>query len=250
MIELAADCSSCRGLCCRALPFTRSADFAIDKPAGVSCPNLAANFRCQIHAELLPRGFGGCVSFDCFGAGQRVSRLAGPDEARFAALAKLWPLHELLGYLAEVQHRDLAGSRAVTLQAELESSCRALLPELLLLDVAGWRARVDEVLTAAGEQLRAGYPRGKAWRGRDLAGRRVEGDLRGANLRGALLIGANLSGLDLTDAEVLGADLRGARLEQAELSRALFLNQAQVNAARGDADTSLPEHLHRPVHWH
>ncbi|MDR3081083.1 MAG: pentapeptide repeat-containing protein, partial [Streptomyces sp.] len=38
--DLRADCSSCFALCCVALPFAASADFAIDKAAGTPCPNL------------------------------------------------------------------------------------------------------------------------------------------------------------------------------------------------------------------
>ena len=49
--DLRADCSSCFGLCCVALTFSRSADFAIDKPAGEACPNLSADFRCGIHDD-------------------------------------------------------------------------------------------------------------------------------------------------------------------------------------------------------
>ncbi len=41
--DLRADCRLCRGLCCTLLGFTRSADFAVDKPAGTTCRNLAAD---------------------------------------------------------------------------------------------------------------------------------------------------------------------------------------------------------------
>ena len=68
---LAADCANCAGLCCVALAFTRSADFAFDKPAGDPCVNLLDDFRCDIHPDLRDRGFKGCTVFDCLGAGQR-----------------------------------------------------------------------------------------------------------------------------------------------------------------------------------
>nr|BFE68040.1 hypothetical protein GCM10020092_013410 [Actinoplanes digitatis] len=66
-LELRADCGRCAGLCCVAPAFARSADFAIDKPAGRPCPNLAEDFRCGIHERLPEKGFRGCVVFDCFG---------------------------------------------------------------------------------------------------------------------------------------------------------------------------------------
>ena len=31
--------------------FARSADFAVDKPAGTACTNLQADFRCGIHTQ-------------------------------------------------------------------------------------------------------------------------------------------------------------------------------------------------------
>ncbi|MRT44737.1 pentapeptide repeat-containing protein, partial [Xylella fastidiosa subsp. multiplex] len=67
---LRGDCEHCFGLCCVALPFTASADFAIDKEAGRPCPNLRTDHRCGIHARLRDKGFTGCTVYDCFGAGQ------------------------------------------------------------------------------------------------------------------------------------------------------------------------------------
>ena len=73
--------------------------------------------------------------------------------------------------------------------------------------------------------------------------------LRGANLRGALLTGAVLRGVDLDLADVTGADLRGADLAGAHLASTLFVTQAQLVSARGDAETSVPAGRTRPVHW-
>jgi len=71
---LEADCSACAALCCVGLAMDRGAAFAIDKPAGVPCPNLSGH-ACKIHATLGARGFAGCVRFDCAGAGQRTVAL-------------------------------------------------------------------------------------------------------------------------------------------------------------------------------
>jgi hypothetical protein len=62
------------GLCCVALPFARSSDFAFDKPAGEPCRNLATDNRCTIHASLRERGMPGCTVYECFGAGQHVTQ--------------------------------------------------------------------------------------------------------------------------------------------------------------------------------
>lgn len=73
-IALSADCSKCAALCCVALAFDKSTQFAIDKAAGDACPNLDRACRCKIHSELENRGFGGCTKYDCYGAGQRVTQ--------------------------------------------------------------------------------------------------------------------------------------------------------------------------------
>ena len=70
-ITLTADCSRCAALCCLGLAMDKGEDFAIDKPAGLPCPNLDGHL-CRIHKTLEWEGFAGCVRYDCAGAGQRV----------------------------------------------------------------------------------------------------------------------------------------------------------------------------------
>lgn len=254
--SLVADCQNCFALCCTALPFVRSADFAIDKPAGTPCPNLAIDYRCRIHADLRSRGLGGCVSFDCFGAGQHVSqgtfhgvswRDADAD-AMFTAFEVMRQLHELLWYLAEVQRR-MPGDRTVAgLRDEIERLSDSSAATLSKIDLASLRGAADELMTSCSEHIRSRHPTAKQWRNKDLVGRKLT-HLRGAQLRGTLLIAADLSWQDLTDADLLGADLRDANLAGADLSQSVFLTQAQVSSARGDEATRLPDHLHRPRHW-
>jgi hypothetical protein len=69
-------------------------------------------------------------------------------------------------------------------------------------------------------------------------------DFHGADLRGADLRGARLSEADLSEADLRGADLRGARLSEAK-----GLTQAQIESARGDVHTELPEGMVRPANW-
>ncbi|PLW74376.1 hypothetical protein C0036_02225, partial [Streptomyces sp. DJ] len=262
--DLRADCADCFGLCCVALPFAASADFAVGKAAGQPCTNLQADFRCGIHADLRERGFPGCTVYDCFGAGQKVSRITfggrdwrqHPGTARqmFEVFPVVRQLHELLWYLAEALelpparpvHRDLR--RALD---DVDRLTRGSAEELAEADVAAVRGRVGELLTRVSELVRAEVPgRRKSHRGADLVGARLRGaDLRGANLRGAYLIAADLGGADLRSADLLGADLRDADLGGADLTGCIFLTQSQVNAARGDAATVLPGALARPAHW-
>ena len=240
--DLQADCGSCFGLCCVVLTFARSADFAIDKPAGEPCPNLSDDHRCTIHSQLRTKGFPGCTVYDCFGAGQELSK-RGPE--MFAALPILRQLHELLWYLTEALEYNKDLQPAID---RVEAVSRTA--DLTTVDVAAERAVVNELLLQTSRLVRGKQPKKKERRGADLIGARLrQADLAKANLRGAYLIGADLSGADLRQADLIGADLRDADLSGADLTGALFLTQSQINAARGDHTTRLPKAVTRPSHW-
>lgn len=239
----------------------RSADFAIDKPPDRPCPNLLDDFRCGIHDRLRDKGFPGCIAYDCFGAGQRVtqSTFGGrtwrdhPGEAStiFPAFMTMAGIHEVLWHL----------DRALTLcdgplRAEVESAVDRTdalgdLPpdELARLDVVTALTPAMELVKRVSRVARA------AVTGPDLAGRSLVGadlrrsDLRGADLRSSTLLGADLRGADLTLADLGGADLRAARLSGADLSGALFLRPGQLVPAIGDRRTRLPAGFDRPTSW-
>jgi len=263
-LDLRADCGSCFGLCCVALPFAKSSDFAANKAAGQPCRNLQDDFRCGIHATLRDKGYSGCTVFDCFGAGQQVSQVTfgGEDWRTSRAAARkmfdVFPvmrqLHELLWYLTEALELDRARPAHQEVRRALdriEELTRADAATLAATDVPALRGEVSETLLRVSELVRAAVPgRKKNHRGADLMGARLKGaDLRGANLRGAYLIAADLTGADLREADLIGADLRDARLEGADLTGGIFLTQAQINAARGDGSTRIPASLNRPAHW-
>ncbi|GHE33643.1 hypothetical protein GCM10017673_40530 [Streptosporangium violaceochromogenes] len=261
---LRADCANCFGLCCVALPFAASAGFAVDKAGGQPCANLQADFRCGIHAHLRERGFSGCVVFDCFGAGQKVSQVtfAGQDWRREPRLARrmfdVFPvmrqLHELMWYLGEAlampPARPVHGDLRRALD-DIDRLTRADADTLATTDVAALRHEINALLLRAGELVRARVPgRKRNHRGADLIGAGLRGaDLRGASLRGAHLIAADLRGADLRMADLIGADLRDADLRGADLTGSLFLTQSQLNAARGDGATRIPPSLKAPAHW-
>jgi uncharacterized protein YjbI with pentapeptide repeats len=252
MDALRADCTSCFGLCCVASAFAKSVDFALDKPAGVQCPNLLVDFRCGVHDVLRGSGFRGCSVFDCLGAGQKVAQVtyrgrdwrSAPATAAemFEVYGVMRQLHEILWYLRE--------AAATELFAEVETLTHADPKTLVSVDVEALRERVRPVLARHSDERRAGVPGRKDRRGADLVGARLRGTrLRGADLRGAYLIGADLREADLRSADLLGADLRDADLRGADLRDALFLTQFQLNAAKGDARTRFPAALTRPGHW-
>ncbi|WP_127497824.1 pentapeptide repeat-containing protein [Actinoplanes solisilvae] len=243
--ELRADCANCAALCCVAPAFAKSPDFAINKPAGTACRNLGDDFRCTIHERLDAGGFHGCVVFDCFGAGQRLTQetfggrtwrtapeLAGP---MFASLAVMRQLHELMWYLTEALKLDEARRLHPKLRealARTDELAAGSPEELRGLDLDAVRGRVNPLLQKASELARASLKSRRDHRGADLIGRRMRGaDLRGASFRGALLIGADLREADLRRADFTGADLRGADLRGADLTGVLFLTQSQRRAA-------------------
>lgn len=271
--RLRGDCENCFGLCCVALPFAASADFAVNKEAGQPCVNLRADFRCGVHDTLRERGFRGCTVYDCFGAGQKVSRVTfgGKDWREFPESAKtmydvfpvMWQLHELLWYLEEALTLQAATPVHDQLGQALGETERLtdLPPDALLkLEVSAHRAKVNALLLETSELVRTEArsrhqgplhpPKKKLGRGADLIGAKLSGaDLRFANLRGAYLIAADLRGADLRAADLIGADFRDADIRGADLTGSLFLTQTQLNAAKGDARTKLPESLTRPQHW-
>jgi uncharacterized protein YjbI with pentapeptide repeats len=263
-LQLHADCARCFGLCCVALPFTASADFAVDKGAGTPCVNLRADDRCAIHSRLRDKGFPGCAVYDCFGAGQRVSQSTfggrdwrhDPETARqmFAVFPVMRQLHELLWLLAEALALPAARSLYGELRgvhADVERLTFAPADTLADLDTGALRDNANTLLLRASELARARIrsPR-RDLRGARLIGARLAGaDLRGASLRGAAAIGADLRNADLRCADLTGADLRNADLSGADLTDALFLTQQQVDAARGNVGTRLSAPLEAPSHW-
>jgi uncharacterized protein YjbI with pentapeptide repeats len=262
-----SDCESCFGLCCVALPFIKSADFAQDKDGGVPCKNLQSDYRCGIHGALREKGFKGCTVYECFGAGQKVSQVTyhgndwreNPDTARemFDVFPLMQQLHEMLYYLQEALNLLETRSIRVELKRTLEETeaLTQLSPRAILeLNVPNHRAVVNELLVKTSELVRSQVKKDKNHkkisRGTDLFGAKLRGaNLKGSNLRGAFLIAADLRDADLRSSDFIGADLRDANVRGANFTGSIFLTQAQVNSANGDKNTKLPASLKTPEHW-
>jgi Pentapeptide repeats (8 copies) len=268
--DLGADCANCFGLCCVALAFAKSADFPFTKPAGVPCTNLDAQDACRVHPQLQDRGFKGCTVFDCFGAGQKVSRRTSQGRswredpetrmAMFSVFPVVRRLHELLWYLDEAitlvgPSRDAAPwLKAFEHVRQLSDRTAG---ELSGLDVDAEYDAARDLLAEASEIARAAVRQAKGRRGgrnpgpgSDLTGARLAGaDFRGITIRGSIAIAADLSGALLRRCDVLGVDMRDADLSGADLGGAIYLTQMQVSSAYGDARTVLPEGFERPSSW-
>ncbi|MFT4416406.1 pentapeptide repeat-containing protein [Fredinandcohnia humi] len=261
-----ADCENCFGLCCVALPYAKSSDFAFNKDGGTPCKNLSSDYRCSIHKDLRKNGFRGCAVYECFGAGQKVSQKTyrGNDWRNNKSLAKdmfevfpiMQQLHEMLYYL----HEALSLQETLPIHNQLKAAIEEtenltnLNPEeILKLDVPSHRFKVNDLLLQTSEMVRSQIKqnsKNQAKKRSEYIGAKLKGaSLKGANLRGTLLIAADLRNSDLRFVDFIGADVRDANLSGANLTGSIFLTQAQVNSAIGDNQTKLPAHLKRPEHW-
>jgi uncharacterized protein YjbI with pentapeptide repeats len=264
--SLQADCSRCFGLCCVALPYAKSADFAFDKDSGTPCRNLQEDFRCGIHQHLRDQGFKGCTVYECFGAGQKVSQntFTGMDWETHPELAKkmfdvfpiMQQLHEMLYYLTEASNLNETTPIHHEIEEaidEIEHLTQRSASEIKQFNVSNIRKKINELLIRTSELVREEFIHKKygiSGKTSDFIGAKLrKSDLRGANLRGALLIAADLKYADLRKSDVIGADLRDADISGADLRGSIFLTQAQVNSAKGNAETKLPVRLTHPNHW-
>ncbi|WP_079508681.1 pentapeptide repeat-containing protein [Mesobacillus jeotgali] len=261
--NLTADCENCFGLCCVALPYAKSADFAFDKESGSPCRNLQKDFRCGIHGKLREEGFKGCTVYECFGAGQKVSRITyqghdwrkQPEKAKemFDLFPIMQQLHEMLCYLEEAM--ALKETKSIypdlhDIYFKMEQLTNLSAAEILSQDIPAHRALVNELLLKTSLLVRSKIKNKKKPKGKNLLGAKMRhADLKGSDFRGALLIAADLREADLRLCDFIGADMRDADLSDANLEGSFFLTQAQINSAKGNDRTRLPLTLSKPKHW-
>lgn len=272
-VGLRGECARCAGLCCVALPFGRSRDFAAAKPAGRPCLNLAQgaqDYRCTIHAELRATGWIGCTVFDCFGAGQLVTEAfegrtwrTDPQvaPAMFAAFEAMRRVQEIRYYLDSLRDEPLSPALRADVTALTErATALAVLrrgdasaesgpaPE----DIEDLHAAVAPVLREASQALRAddrssmrpsaspsaspgASPSARPSGSRGKKG--AAGPSRDRRVRaGADLVGARLGGLDLAAADLRGAVLVAADLRRTDLTRADLLGADLRDALLAGAD--------------
>lgn len=157
--ELRPDCNSCIGLCCVAPSFDTVQGFGYNKPAHIPCVNLRPDFRCAIHDNLSAHGFPGCITFDCYGAGQRVTQeifegatwrdSAQVAEKMFAIFMRMCVLHELMALLTiaqgHVMEKDFQTRLACRLK-EIEVLCQEEAMGPGKVDVTVIKRRTTELL--------------------------------------------------------------------------------------------------------
>lgn len=262
--NLKIDCEKCFGLCCVSLYFSKSDGFPHNKDAGKPCINLKSDFKCSVHNNLYTNGLKGCIGYDCFGAGQKISQITfnGEDwkdnsdhsKKMFESFYVMRQLHEMLWYLNEAFNLQNDTNLKEEIKELIDSTTNLTLLDsdsLLQIDIDNNRDKVNVFLRKTSDMIRINSsksnntPKSKSYFGKDLRNL----DLRGADLRGAFLIAANLKGMNLIGADFIGADLRDADFSGADLSRSIFLTQSQINSAKGDKNTKLPINITKPRHW-
>lgn len=244
--SLVIDCGCCAGLCCVSLYCAKVDGFPEDKKAGIPCSHLMKDFRCDIHGSLATRGLKGCLSYDCFGAGQKATEMfrsrrdweKNPEisDEMFRAFHGIFQLHQMKWFLLEALR--------LTDSQEMEEEIRTLIDwnesmtnlapkEDAAREIESYRARVNPLLKEVINTKAARFS--KASESRDFTM--------------AILIGSDFSRRSLGESLFLGADLRDVNVAGADLSKCHFLTQMQINSAKGDSKTKLPDGLITPEHW-
>lgn len=157
--KLKIDCEKCSGLCCVALYCMKTDGFPANKEAGIPCKHLKPDFRCDIHSKLVSKNMRGCLAYDCFGAGQKVTQncyfninwKSAPDKANeiFRVFQTIFQLHQMEWYLLEslsLISEEHLKSDIKALISENEQMTAQLPHEILNLDVEKYRLKVNQAL--------------------------------------------------------------------------------------------------------
>ncbi len=260
--ELRIDCSKCSGLCCTALFFSKTDGFPENKSAGKPCVNLQKDFRCSIHKDLINKNMKGCIGYDCFGAGQKVTQIiygsttwqTAPEKSKqiFEVFLTVFHLHQMLWFL--IESKSLLPARALwedvdKLIEKNRNVCGSSPETILEFDLEDYKNQVNGILKQVSTLVIMNFKNNdkvhKNYFGKSFCGRNMDG----LDLSMNLLIAADFSKCSFSGTDFLGADTRDANFDNADLREAVFLTQAQINAARGNACTLLPPHLTHPDTW-
>lgn len=254
--ELRIDCENCSGLCCVALCFRKSDGFPGNKSAGEPCEYLVSDFRCKIHSKLSDMNMKGCLNYDCFGAGQKVSNkiFDGQNWKKnleiskdiFDVFIKVLQLHQVLWYLIQAASISNVKNNIETLDKYiLENNKITSLPYKDILNYD-----LEEYRTNANKAIKRSFRFNPGQDKKDYIGKEFKRmNLDGKDFSMAFLIGANLEGCSLNSASFLGTDLRDVVVRNTDLSNSYFLTQIQINSALGNKNTKIPLYLTRPEHW-
>ena len=258
---LRIDCGKCSGICCVALYCMKTDGFPENKEAGVPCKHLMSDFRCDIHTVLANKNMKGCLAYDCFGAGQKVTQICYPNEdwktnpekanEIFQVFMIVFQLHQMAWYLLESlslitdEHLEADIDELITKNKQM-TACTS--DELIHMDIEEYRSSVNQVLKLVSSRSTAFHSDKK--NSKDYFGKNFkQANLNGRDFSMTLMIAANFEGCSLLGTNFWGADIRDANIKDTDLSECIFLTQMQINSAKGNSNTKLPTNLSRPSYW-
>ncbi|MHC1722817.1 MAG: pentapeptide repeat-containing protein [Aminipila sp.] len=258
---LSIDCEDCCGICCTALYYTKMDGFPEDKAAGKPCGNLKNDFKCSIHNNLVEYKLKGCMAYDCFGAGQKVTQeiyggrnwKKNPEDAdqMFQVFLIIYQLHQMLWYLIQadrINTDNIMENEINNLIEENDRMAQISPEEIIKLDLGLYKNRVNRVLKETCKVVHSEIMDSN--HSMDCMGKNFKKqNLDGKDFSMKLLIAANFEGCSLNKTNFLGADMRDTNFTNTDLSKSLFLTQMQINTAIGNCQTKLPEYLTMPEKW-
>ena len=238
----------------------RTDGFPADKEAGVPCKHLNESFGCEIHQRLADKKMKGCLAYDCFGAGQKVSQICCPDINWKTSPERAKEVYDVFSVVVQLHQMQWYLLTALTLTTDehLTSDIEELIhqneqmtnqssSQILALDIQPYHQRVNQILKQVCG-IQAGNESTK--QEKDCFAKNFRGEnLDGKDFSMALMIASNLEGCSLKDTNLLGADLRDANVKNVDLSQSIFLTQMQLNTTKGNENTKIPSQLMRPISW-
>ena len=257
--ELSIDCEKCSGLCCVALYCSKIDGFPENKSADTPCKHLESNFKCNIHTQLLKKNMKGCLIYECFGAGQKVTQLyksvgnwsSNPGQRKeiyqiFLIMTKLYQMRWYLIQAFDLNVSLEINDKITALIQENEQLAGLHPNKLLSYNLDKYREKTNHILKIIIDQISAPQTeKSKNYLGMNFRGK----NLNGKDFSMSLLIATNLEHCSLKKAIFLGANMRDANVKNTDLSQSLFLTQMQINSAKGNSATKLPLYLSRPSSW-
>ena len=255
---LKINCGMCVGLCCVALYCAKTDGFPADKEGGRPCRHLMGDFRCDMHERLAEKNMKGCLSYDCFGAGQKVTRIYGADKnwrlnpekagEIFQVFLIMFQLHQIQWYLLEALSLNIGEQLKGEIEAlinENENMTGKSPEDILKLDIGEYQLHVNQVLKQVNCKVATKTIGGKNFPGKNFRKARLDN----MDFSMALMIADDLEGCSLNGTSFLGADIRDDNIRNTDLSHSIFLTQMQINSAKGNIHTRLPENLTMPATW-
>lgn len=253
--SLHSDCKNCCGLCCCALYCAKIDGFPENKKEGIPCSHLQQDFRCDMHAQLQQRNMKGCKAYECFGAGQKITQQYDPAHwlntpaiktQMYQSFQTIYRLQEILSYLLEAETLVENKNLDKLIQKYLEYA-KVPIHEIASLPIDAYQKRVNIELKDVCKKLHCYDENRKNFV-------YLQKDLKPIachqkDLSMCTLIGCDGKKLIADSLNFLGADIRDVDFSNADLRNTIFLTQRQLNSAKGNRQTKLPNHLHIPDTW-